>query len=69
MFVYDDAMGAWWWTSESNYPYLYAFNPPADNGGTDIESQWIFYFEGTKSPRSFAIVTGPSADSFLFFNP
>jgi len=69
MFVYDDAMGAWWWTSESIYPYIYVFDPPADTGGTDIDSEWLFYFLGTKAPRSFAVVTGPSAGSFLFFNP
>jgi hypothetical protein len=69
MFVYDDSMTAWWWTNESNYPYIYAFNPPADNAGTDIESAWLWYFEDSKTPRSFGVVTGPSADGFLFFNP
>lgn len=69
MFAYDDAIGAWWWTSQGDYPYFYIFNPPADNGGTDIDSAWLYYFEGTKTPRSFGVVTGPSAGSFLFFNP
>jgi hypothetical protein len=69
MFAYDDAIGAWWWTSQGDYPYLYIFNPPADNGGTDIDSAWLYYFVGTKTPRSFGIVTGPSAGSFLYFDP
>ena len=69
VFVYDDAMTTWWWTNADTYPYLYLFDPPADNAGTDIDAQWVFYFDGTKSPRSFAIVTGPSVGGFLFFNP
>jgi hypothetical protein len=68
MFIYDDAMGAWW-TNETIYPFIYVFNPPADNAGTDVESEWLFYFEGSSDPRSFGVVTGPSAGSFLFFNP
>ena len=69
MFIYDDAMGAWWWTNETNYPFLYVFNPPADNTGIDIEAEWLWYFEETKSPRSFGVVTGASAGSSLFFDP
>jgi hypothetical protein len=69
MFVYDDGMVAWWWTNEGNYPFVFVFNPPADNAGTDIGSEWLFYFEGSKGPRSFGIVTGPSLGGFLFFNP
>ena len=69
MFIYDDAMAAWWWTDETVYPFIYAFDPPADNAGTDIESEWLWYFEGTKTPRSFGVVTGPIAGSFLFFDP
>jgi hypothetical protein len=69
MFIYDDAMGAWWWTSESNYPFLYVFDPPADNAGTDIGDAMLYYFRGTKDPRSFAIVTGPSTGGFLYFDP
>ncbi len=38
MYFYDDAMGAWWWTSRNVYPFIYVFDPPADNGGTDVES-------------------------------
>ncbi|RKX34803.1 MAG: hypothetical protein DRP71_05980 [Verrucomicrobia bacterium] len=69
MFAYDEGMGTWWWTSESTYPYLYAFNPPADNSGTDIESAWLFYFEASKGPRAFSVMTGANAGAFLFFNP
>jgi hypothetical protein len=67
MFVYDDAMRAWWWTNETVYPFLYVFDPPADNAQTDIEAEWLFYFDGSSAPRSFGVVTGPSAGSVLFF--
>jgi hypothetical protein len=69
MFIFDDAMTTWWWTNETIYPYLYAFDPPADNGGTDVGSVWLFYFENTKGPRIFGIVTGDHSDSFLFYDP
>lgn len=69
MYVYDHAMGAWWWTSESIYPSIYVFNPPADTAGTDIDAEWLFYFLNTKNPRSFAVLSGPDTGSFLFFNP
>jgi hypothetical protein len=69
MFVYDDAMGAWWLTSQTLYPFVYVFDPPADNAGTNIEAEWLWYFEETKTPRSFGVVTGPNAGSFLFFDP
>lgn len=36
MFVYDHAMGAWWWSSRSVYPFIYAYDPPANDEGTDI---------------------------------
>lgn len=67
MYVFDDAMGAWWWTSSESsiYPFIYAFDPPVDNGGTDIGSEWIYYFEGTKGPRIFGLADG----SGLFFDP
>lgn len=68
-YFYDDAMATWWWTRDTYYPSLYAFNPPADNSGTDIAAAWLWYFEGTKSPRSFGVMTGDSAGSFLFFDP
>ncbi len=69
MFVYDHAMVTWWWTNESNYPYIYAFDPPADNAGKDIGPEWIFYFEETKGPRSFGIVSGEDTGLFLYFGP
>jgi probable HAF family extracellular repeat protein len=69
MFAYDDKMGVWWWTSESNYSYIYAFDPPADNAGTDIASAWLYYFKGSKTPRSFGVVTGDYAGEFLYFGP
>jgi len=65
----DDAIGAWWWINETTYPFLYAFAPPADIGGTDIESAWLFFFEATKAPRSFGVVTGDHGGQFLFFDP
>ena len=24
-------------------PVIYAFDPPADNAGTDIEAEWLWY--------------------------
>ena len=69
MFLYDDAMTAWLWTSEANYPYLYGFGIPADNAGTVAGDAWLWYFEGTKTPRNFGVVTGAEAGNFLFFNP
>lgn len=68
-FFYDDAMGAWWWTSESNYPYLYVFDPPVDLAGTPHESVWLYYFQPSRSPRSFGIVAGARAGGFLYFDP
>lgn len=68
-YFYDDAMVAWWYTNETDYPSLYAFDPPADNGGTQIGSEWLWYFEGTTGPRSFYVLTGPNAGSALSFNP
>jgi hypothetical protein len=69
MFVFDDAMGAGWYTNESVYPYISAFNPPADNAGTDIEAEWLFYSEETNGPREFGVVTGDHVGEFLFFDP
>jgi hypothetical protein len=62
-------MGAWWWTNKSDYPYLYVFDPPADRARTNIESAWLYYFEDSKSPRVYAVLTGLSEGSFLFFDP
>jgi hypothetical protein len=69
MFVYDDGIRAWWWSNESAYPSLYVFNPPADLGGTQIGSEWLWYFEGANGPRWFSVLTGDSAGLFLSFDP
>ncbi len=67
MFFFDNWMGTWWWTNESEYPFIYVFDPPADSSGVDIESNWLYYFVGTRDPRAFGVVTGASAGGFLFF--
>ena len=69
MFVYDDAMVAWWWTNMTIYPFLFAFDPLEDLGGIDIATEWLFYFEGSMNPRSFGIVTGPFSPQVIFFGP
>jgi len=69
LYVYDDAMDTWCWTSSTIYPFIYAFDPPADIAGTDIEDAWVFYFGDTKGPRIFGIVTGAGAGGGLFFGP
>ena len=51
------------------YPFIYVYDPPADNAGSDIEAEWVFYFEGSSGPRVFGVVTGDSAGEFLFFGP
>ena len=68
-YFYDDAMVAWWYTDETNYPSVYAFDPPADLGGTDIDSAWLWFFEDANGPRWFSVLSGPSTGSFLSFNP
>ena len=68
-YFYDDVMSAWWYTTETDYPSLYLFDPPADNGGTQIDSEWLWYFEETRTPRSFSVLTGADAGSFLYFDP
>ncbi len=40
---WDNAMGAFWWTSESVYPYGYRFGDGA----------WLFYEVGSVNPRWF----------------
>jgi len=69
MYFYDDAMGTWWWTRETVYPFIYVFDPPVDNAGTDIEAGWLWYFEGTETPRVFGAMTGDHAGSFLYYDP
>jgi hypothetical protein len=68
-FFYDDAMTAWWYTDETVYPFIYGFGTPADNAGTVAGDAWLWYFEGSKTPRSFGVVTGAEQGNFLFFNP
>jgi len=69
LYFYDDAMGAWWWTGQTLYPFIYVFDPPADDAGTDIDSAWLFYFEDSEAGRGFVVLDGPDAGSFLFFDP
>jgi hypothetical protein len=68
-FFYDDAMVAWWYTDEAIYPFIYGFGTPADNAGTVAGDAWLWYFEQSKTPRTFGVVTGAEAGNFLFFNP
>jgi hypothetical protein len=68
-FFYDDKMTAWWYTNETDYPFVYGFGVPADNAGTVAGDAWLWYFEGTKTPRNFGVVTGAEAGNFLYFNP
>lgn len=62
-------MLAWWWTTSENYPWIYAFDPPADNAGTDVDSAWLWYEKTSNGPRSFRVVTGGQAGEFLYFDP
>ena len=43
MFIYGDAMGAWWWTNETVYPFIYRLS----------DGVWLWYQEGSNSPRWF----------------
>lgn len=43
LFIYDDAMSAWWWTNEGIYPSLYRFT----------DGSWLWYQEWSKNPRWF----------------
>ena len=69
MFVYDEVLGAWWWTNETVYPFVYLFEPPADIEGIDIDSAWVWYLELSVTPRLFRVMTGPSEGVWLSFNP
>jgi hypothetical protein len=69
IFAYDDAMVAWWYSNQTIYPSIYAFGPPTDLRGTDIESEWLFCFEGETDPRVFYVLTGPKAGSYLYYSP
>ena len=68
-YFFDSAMGAWWWTNVSDYPSLFVFNPPVDQGGTDIGFEWVWYFEGSSGPRYFSVLTGDYTGSILRFHP
>ncbi|RKX31542.1 MAG: hypothetical protein DRP71_13300 [Verrucomicrobia bacterium] len=68
-YFYDDTMGVWWWTNDTDYPSLFAFDPPADLGGTDVGNEWLWYFEGTSGPRWFSVLSGAYSGSFLSYNP
>jgi len=47
IFFYDSAGLGWLWTSSTTYPYLYCFS----------ESAWLWYEQGTSSPRWFNNLT------------
>lgn len=40
---WDSAMADFWWTSETQYPYLYRFS----------DGEWLWYLEGSSAPRWF----------------
>ena len=69
IFFYDVAMGAWWWTDWEIYPWIYAFDPPADDKGTDIDSEWLHYALGTNDPRSFGVGRSVHAETTLYYDP
>jgi hypothetical protein len=46
---YDPEMGAFWWTRDTVYPYLYRFGA----------NQWLYYQRGSANPRSF--LSAPAA--------
>ena len=41
-YFYDNAMGAWWWTNETVYPFVYRFS----------DGVWLWYNLGTESWES-----------------
>jgi hypothetical protein len=64
LFFYDPPMSAWWWTTEGTYPYLYIFDPAADNNGLDVATTWVWYFDDDVDPRIFATIPGGEFLSF-----
>ena len=42
MYIWDIEMHAWWWTNSDIFPWIFAFDPLADNNGTDIGPEWLF---------------------------
>ncbi len=43
LYIYDDAMGAWWWTKPISYPHMYRF----------VDGAWLWYHDGSSGPRWF----------------
>lgn len=43
LYLWDEAMGSFLWTSETAYPSLYRFS----------DSAWIYYLKGSDNPRDF----------------
>ena len=52
MFLWDTALGRWLWTSETVYPWMYAYGP---------EEGWVFFFEGG-SPGSRVFRRGSTGE-------
>lgn len=44
---WDAAMNAFWWTSDTQYPYVYRFS----------DGEWLWYQEGSSDPRWFLRLT------------
>ena len=43
IYFWDSSMNAFWWTSQSTYPYLYRFS----------DGEWLWYLEGSVNPLWF----------------
>ena len=48
LWFYDDSLDAWFWTSSSSYPYLFALQWSFDGVQT---SAWCWYQVGSSNPR------------------
>lgn len=68
-YFFDTEIAGWWWTNQTIYPFVYAFEPGMDRVGTQIGSAWLFYLEGSTGPRVFSVVSGSSVGTDLFFDP
>jgi len=42
IYLFDAALGRWWWTAENMYPYMYVFPEDVDSR----EEGWLYYFSG-----------------------
>jgi len=51
---WDEEMGAFWWTSASEYPYVYRFS----------DSSWLWYLKDSTSPRWFYNFTTDTWQSY-----